>query len=69
MTTSEQATIKALAESLRDSSNTEWTTGEFRQWTNYAKTMRDTIRTVVPVLRELAKTPPEDSKPDPLDLN
>jgi hypothetical protein len=63
MTKQEQLLIKQLIEDLKRSRTTSWTTGNFDQWADFAKTMRASIDHTIRTLLTLTSSDFQEETP------
>ena len=45
--------VKDIANRLDEVVKTGWYTGDFKQWTDYAKKMSETIKSITPILHTI----------------
>lgn len=54
--------LKDIADRLDSVTRANWFTGDFNQWTNYAKAMKETIKSVTPILNTIASSINDEPK-------
>ena len=64
MTKSEQATLKAMASSLKKSTQTSWSSGDVNDFKNWASVMRSRINMACEIIDELCSLPPDSNSPE-----